>query len=100
MDEGGSRIRRRVSVRKRDRPSLACRFAVPAAAELTPGDEEEEEEEKMVAGNRRRKKTVEVQPVEVQPPQLSNAEFLVSLSTLRELIQTQGSYRACSLKEH
>ncbi|XP_044244060.2 helicase POLQ-like isoform X2 [Ursus arctos] len=64
MDEGGSRIRRRVSVRKRDRPSLACRFAVPAAAELTPGDEEEEEEEKMVAGNRRRKKTVEVQPVE------------------------------------
>uniref|UniRef100_A0A452RBT6 Helicase, POLQ like n=1 Tax=Ursus americanus TaxID=9643 RepID=A0A452RBT6_URSAM len=93
MDEGGSRIRRRVSVRKRDRPSLACRFAVPAAAELTPGDEEEEEEEKMVAGNRRRKKTVEVQPVEVQPPQLSNAEFLVSLSTLGELIQTQGSYR-------
>ncbi|XP_045646812.1 helicase POLQ-like isoform X6 [Ursus americanus] len=64
MDEGGSRIRRRVSVRKRDRPSLACRFAVPAAAELTPGDEEEEVEEKMVAGNRRRKKTVEVQPVE------------------------------------
>lgn len=96
MDEGGSRIRRRVSVRKRDRPSLVCRFAVPAAAELTPGDEEE----KMVAGNRRRKKTVEVQPVEVQPPQLSNAEFLVSLSTLGELIQTQGSYRACSLKEH
>lgn len=99
MDEGGSRIRRRVSVRKRDRPSLASDFAAPAAAELTPGDEEEEEEE-MVAGNRRRRKTVEVQPVEVQPPQLSNSEFLVSLSTLGELIQTQVSYRACSLKEH
>ncbi|XP_025743290.1 helicase POLQ-like isoform X3 [Callorhinus ursinus] len=61
MDEGVSRIRRRVSVRKRDRPSLGSGFAAPTAAELKPGDEEGEEE--MVAGSRRRK-TVEVQPVE------------------------------------
>lgn len=64
MDEGGSRIRRRVSVRKRDRPSLGSRFAALTAAELQQGDEEEEAEEKeMVAGSRRRR-TVEVQPVE------------------------------------
>lgn len=70
MDEGGSRIRRRVAVRKRNRPSLESIFAASTAAELQPGDEEEEEEE-MMAGSRR-KKTAEVQPVEVQPPQLSN----------------------------
>ncbi|XP_030873707.1 helicase POLQ-like isoform X2 [Leptonychotes weddellii] len=63
MDEGVSRIRRRVSVRKRDRPSLGSGFAAPTAAELKPGDEEGEEEEEMMAGSRRRK-TVEVQPVE------------------------------------
>uniref|UniRef100_A0A5F9DDR3 Helicase POLQ-like n=1 Tax=Oryctolagus cuniculus TaxID=9986 RepID=A0A5F9DDR3_RABIT len=58
MDEGGSRIRRRVSVRKRTRPSI---FAAPTAAELKSDDEEEEEE--MVAECRRRK-TVGVQPIE------------------------------------
>ncbi|XP_064440788.1 helicase POLQ-like isoform X3 [Mirounga angustirostris] len=63
MDEGVSRIRRRVSVCKRDRPSLGSGFAAPTAAELKPGDEEGEEEEEMMAGSRRRK-TVEVQPVE------------------------------------
>lgn len=66
MDEGGSRIRRRVSVRKRNRPSLEILFAAPTVAELRPGDEEEEEEDKeeeMVAGSRRRK-TVGVQPIE------------------------------------
>ncbi|KAM5282743.1 helicase POLQ-like isoform 2-T4 [Hipposideros larvatus] len=62
MDEGGSRIRRRVCVPKRNRPSLGIIFAVPTAAELLPGDEEEEEEE-MVARSPRRK-TVGVQPVE------------------------------------
>ncbi|XP_045675927.1 helicase POLQ-like isoform X2 [Phyllostomus hastatus] len=66
MDVGGSRIRRRVSVRKRNRPSLEILFAAPTVAELRPGDEEEQEEDKeeeMVAGSRRRK-TVGVQPVE------------------------------------
>ncbi|XP_036891491.1 helicase POLQ-like isoform X1 [Sturnira hondurensis] len=62
MDEDGSRIRRRVSVRKRNRPSLEILFAVPTATELSPGVEEEKEEE-MVAGSLRRK-TVGVQPVE------------------------------------
>ncbi|KAM9238085.1 helicase POLQ-like isoform 6-T7 [Dugong dugon] len=60
MDEGGSRIVRRVSVRKRNRPSLGSICAAPAAAELKPGNVEDEE---MVAGSRRRK-TVGVQPVE------------------------------------
>ncbi|XP_029799776.1 helicase POLQ-like isoform X4 [Suricata suricatta] len=63
MDEGGSRIRRRVAVRKRNRPSLESIFAASTAAELQPGDEEEEEKEEMMAGSRR-KKTAEVQPVE------------------------------------
>ncbi|XP_059778694.1 helicase POLQ-like isoform X1 [Balaenoptera ricei] len=64
MDEGCSRIRRRVSVRKRNRPSLESVSAAPTAAELKPGDEEkEEEDEEMVAGSRRRK-TMDVQPVE------------------------------------
>uniref|UniRef100_A0A8D0MS86 Helicase, POLQ like n=1 Tax=Sus scrofa TaxID=9823 RepID=A0A8D0MS86_PIG len=61
MDDGGSRIRRRVSVRKRNRFSTESVLAAPTAAELKPGDEKEEEE--MVAGSRRRK-TVDVQPVE------------------------------------
>ncbi|XP_032095618.1 helicase POLQ-like isoform X11 [Sapajus apella] len=61
MDEGGSRIRRRVSLPKRKRPSLGCIFVVPTAAELERGDEKKEEE--MVAENRRRK-TAGVIPVE------------------------------------
>eukprot|EP00074_Homo_sapiens_P087462 XP_016863168.1 helicase POLQ-like isoform X2 [Homo sapiens] len=62
MDECGSRIRRRVSLPKRNRPSLGCIFGAPTAAELVPGDEGKEEEE-MVAENRRRK-TAGVLPVE------------------------------------
>ncbi|XP_010844259.1 PREDICTED: helicase POLQ-like isoform X3 [Bison bison bison] len=63
MDEGGSRIRRRVSVRKRNRPSLESVFAASPATELKHSDEEKDDEE-MVAGSRRRK-TVDVQPVEI-----------------------------------
>ncbi|XP_059522404.1 helicase POLQ-like isoform X1 [Myotis daubentonii] len=65
MDEGSSRIRRRVSVRKRNRPSLEILLAAPTADELKPGEDEkaEEEEEEMGAGSPRRK-TVGVQPVE------------------------------------
>ncbi|XP_027400723.1 helicase POLQ-like isoform X3 [Bos indicus x Bos taurus] len=63
MDEGGSRIRRRVSVRKRNRPSLDSVFAASPATELKHSDEEKDDEE-MVAGSRRRK-TVDVQPVEI-----------------------------------
>lgn len=62
MDESGSRIRRRVSVGKRNRPSIEILFAAPATSELKLDDEEEDEE--LVAGSRRRK-TVGVQPVEV-----------------------------------
>ncbi|XP_007447589.1 PREDICTED: LOW QUALITY PROTEIN: helicase POLQ-like [Lipotes vexillifer] len=77
MDEGCSRIRRRVSVRKRNRRSLESGFADLTAAELKPGDEEEDEDEETVAGSRRRK-TMDVQPVEVQPRHLSNSpEFHV-----------------------
>ncbi|ELW63893.1 Helicase POLQ-like protein [Tupaia chinensis] len=60
VDEGGSRIRRRVSIRKRNRPSLEGIFAAPTAAALSSGDEEEEEE----MAESRRRKTVNVQPVE------------------------------------
>ncbi|XP_036267842.1 helicase POLQ-like isoform X3 [Pipistrellus kuhlii] len=66
MDEGTSRIRRRVSVRKRNRPSLEILFAAPTADELKPSDdqkEEEEEEEEMAAGSPRRK-AVGVPPAE------------------------------------
>ncbi|XP_067592551.1 helicase POLQ-like isoform X2 [Pseudorca crassidens] len=64
MDEGCSRIRRRVSVRKRNHRSLESVFAALTAAELKPGDEEkEDEDEETVAGSRRRK-TMDVQPVE------------------------------------
>uniref|UniRef100_I3MV92 Helicase, POLQ like n=1 Tax=Ictidomys tridecemlineatus TaxID=43179 RepID=I3MV92_ICTTR len=81
MEEGCSRIRRRVSVRKRNRPSLASTSAIPSAAQLQSRDEQEEKEEEMVARSRRRK-TVGVQPVEVQPHQLSNSpEGLVLLMT-------------------
>ncbi|XP_033070102.1 helicase POLQ-like isoform X7 [Trachypithecus francoisi] len=71
MDEGGSRIRRRVSLPKRNRPSLGCIFVGPTAAELEPGDEGKEEEE-LVAENRRRK-TAGVLRVEVQPLLLSDS---------------------------
>ncbi|XP_060043726.1 helicase POLQ-like isoform X1 [Erinaceus europaeus] len=71
MDEGGSRIRRRVSVRKRTRPGLESAFPVPAAAELGPRESGEprepekleEEEEEPCAGGRRRR-TAELQPLE------------------------------------
>ncbi|KAK2115953.1 hypothetical protein P7K49_006579 [Saguinus oedipus] len=71
MDEGGSRIRRRVSLPKRKRPSVGCVFVAPTAAELERGDEEKKEEE-MVAENRRRK-TAGVIPVEVPPRLLSDS---------------------------
>uniref|UniRef100_A0A2K6EFE3 Helicase, POLQ like n=1 Tax=Propithecus coquereli TaxID=379532 RepID=A0A2K6EFE3_PROCO len=64
MDEGGSRIRRRVSVRKRSRPSLGCVFVTPTEAKPVPSEEKDEEE--MVAASRRRR-TVGVQEAEVQP---------------------------------
>lgn len=85
MDECGSRIRRRVSVRKRNRPSLETTFATPTAAELKPSNEEKEEEEK--AGSRRRK-TVGVQPLEVQPDQLSKSpEFLIPFPAFGAMVQ-------------
>ncbi|XP_006885322.1 PREDICTED: LOW QUALITY PROTEIN: helicase POLQ-like [Elephantulus edwardii] len=65
MDENGSRIRRRVSYRKRTRPSLESIGAVCTAAEHEPAPENVDEEE-MVAGSRRRK-TLDLQPVEVRP---------------------------------
>ncbi|XP_042637722.1 helicase POLQ-like [Orycteropus afer afer] len=61
MDDNGSHTRRRVSVRKRNRPSLRSVCAPSTAAELRTGNVEEEEE--VVAGSRRRK-TVGVQPVQ------------------------------------
>ncbi|XP_012502696.1 PREDICTED: helicase POLQ-like [Propithecus coquereli] len=61
MDEGGSRIRRRVSVRKRSRPSLGCVFVTPTEAKPVPSEEKDEEE--MVAASRRRR-TVGVQEAE------------------------------------
>ncbi|KAM6220941.1 helicase POLQ-like [Rhynchocyon petersi] len=60
MDENPSRIRRRVSFRKRTRPSLEGISAIPTTAEFDPGNVDEED---MAAGNRRRK-TVEAPPVE------------------------------------
>ncbi|XP_020748531.2 helicase POLQ-like isoform X2 [Odocoileus virginianus] len=63
MDEGDSRIRRRVSVRKRNRHSLDSVSAACPATELKSSDKEKEDEE-MEAGSRRRK-TVDVQPVEI-----------------------------------
>lgn len=90
MDEGGSRIRRRVSVRKRNRPSLEILSAAPTVAGLRPGEEEEEEdkEEEVMTGSPRRK-TVGVQPVEVQPHWLSlKPEFLIPFPTFGAVIQT------------
>ncbi|XP_036762257.2 helicase POLQ-like isoform X6 [Manis pentadactyla] len=65
MEEGGPRIRRRVSVRKRSRPSIGNNFAAATAAELKPSDEkdQEEEEEEKEAGSRRRR-TADVRPAE------------------------------------
>ena len=80
MDEGGSRIRRRVSVRKRNRPSLESVFAASPATELKHSDEEKDDDE-MVAGSRRWK-TVDVQPVEVQPHHLSDSRVPRSISHL------------------
>ena len=99
MDEGGSCIRRRVSVRKRNRPSLEMLFVAPTVAELKLGDGQEEDEEEMVAGSRRRK-TVGVQPVEVQPHWLSHyPEFLIPFPTFGAVLQTQVSYCSYPPKE-
>ena len=96
MDDGGSRIRRRVSVRKRNRPSLESVFAASPATELKHSDEEKEDEE-MVAGSRRRK-TVDVQPVEVQPHHLSDSRVPRSISHLWSDDVYPGPHCACSLK--
>ncbi|KAK2119849.1 hypothetical protein P7K49_001235 [Saguinus oedipus] len=71
MDEGGSRIRRLVSLPRRKRPSVGCVFVAPTAAELERGDEEKKDEE-MVAENRRRR-TAGVIPVKVPPRLLSDS---------------------------
>ncbi|XP_012875682.1 PREDICTED: helicase POLQ-like isoform X1 [Dipodomys ordii] len=67
MDDGVSRIQRRVSVRKRNRTSVSGTEAAPAAPPALPreGEEEaeEEEEEDGTVGDRRRK-TLGVQAVE------------------------------------
>ncbi|XP_059130794.1 helicase POLQ-like isoform X2 [Peromyscus eremicus] len=52
MEDGGARIRRRVSVRKRSRGSLESLCAAPAPAELQPAGDPEDE---AAAGSRRRK---------------------------------------------
>ncbi|XP_042113646.1 helicase POLQ-like isoform X3 [Peromyscus maniculatus bairdii] len=52
MEDGGPRIRRRVSVRKRSRGSLESLRAAAAAAELQPAGDPEDE---AAAGSRRRK---------------------------------------------
>ncbi|CAO2639190.1 Helicase POLQ-like, partial [Lemmus lemmus] len=52
MEDGGSRIRRRVSVRKRNRGSIESLCASPAPAELQPSEDLEDE---AAAGSRRRK---------------------------------------------
>ncbi|XP_052591466.1 helicase POLQ-like isoform X2 [Peromyscus californicus insignis] len=52
MEDGGPRIRRRVSVRKRSRGSLESLCAAPAPAELQPAGDPEDE---AAAGSRRRK---------------------------------------------
>ncbi|XP_051054074.1 helicase POLQ-like isoform X2 [Phodopus roborovskii] len=52
MEDGGARIRRRVSVRKRNRGSLENLCASPCPAELQPAEDLEDE---AAAGSRRRK---------------------------------------------
>ncbi|ERE88249.1 helicase POLQ [Cricetulus griseus] len=52
MEDGGSRIRRRVSVRKRNRGSLESLSVAPASAESQPAEDLEDE---AAAGSRRRK---------------------------------------------
>uniref|UniRef100_A0A8C6W6F9 Helicase, POLQ-like n=1 Tax=Nannospalax galili TaxID=1026970 RepID=A0A8C6W6F9_NANGA len=62
MEEGGSRIRRRVSARKRNRSLEGICASPPATQSLTGADQEEE----AGAGSRRRK-TVGLEPGQVQP---------------------------------
>lgn len=63
MEDGAPRIRRRVSVRKRNRGSLESLSAAAASAELQPAEDPEEE---AATGNRRRK-TGSPEPAQVQP---------------------------------
>lgn len=63
MEDGGSRIRRRVSVRKRNRGSLESLSVAPASAEIQPAEDLEDE---AAAGSRRRK-TGSPEPTQVQP---------------------------------
>lgn len=63
MEDGCSRIRRRVSVRKRNRGSPERLGASPTPAELQPTEDTEDE---AAAGSRRRK-TGSPEPAQVQP---------------------------------
>ncbi|KAM7326598.1 hypothetical protein ACRRTK_015076 [Alexandromys fortis] len=60
MENGGPRIRRRVSVRKRNRGSLESLCVAPAPAELQPSDDLEDEG----AAGRRRRKTGSPEPAQ------------------------------------
>lgn len=63
MENGGPRIRRRVSVRKRNRGSIESLCVAPAPADLQPPEDLEDEG---AAGSRRRK-TGSPGPPQVQP---------------------------------
>lgn len=63
MEDGCPRIRRRVSVRKRNRASPESLGASPTLAELQPAEDTEDE---AAAGSRRRK-TGSLEPAQVQP---------------------------------
>ncbi|XP_023568815.1 helicase POLQ-like isoform X11 [Octodon degus] len=73
MEEGASRIRRRVSVHKRTRPGSASACAAPAEAERAPGEAEEEEEEGAGARRRKTAQPAEAQPAEAQPAEVHPA---------------------------
>lgn len=63
MEDGRLRIRRRVSVRKRNRGNPESLGASPTLAELQPAEDTEDE---AAAGGRRRK-TRSPEPAQVQP---------------------------------
>ncbi|XP_057628255.1 helicase POLQ-like isoform X1 [Chionomys nivalis] len=60
MEDGGPRIRRRVSVRKRNRGSIESLCVAPAPAELRPSEDLEDEG----AAGRRRRKTGSPEPAQ------------------------------------
>ncbi|XP_069869266.1 helicase POLQ-like isoform X2 [Dipodomys merriami] len=95
MDDGVSRIQRRVSVRKRNRTSVSGTEASPAAPRALPreGEEEAEEEDRTVGSRRRKTLGVRaVEPIDSEEDMFGGYDSFVDNSFVVQLDYMEQKY--------